>query len=457
LPLFDLMTPISPADLQNLKVSFDNLQGNLLKSHGRDRARHIFLTFTGSATAAGQFLATMGARHVVSANQQIADTAEHKASRNNLIFEQVLLSAAGYRYLGLVTDGFDPFFQAGMQAAQTRIFDPPPSSWQSEFREPVHALVIVAHDDNDRVEDREDEIRDAVQTFARVHVETGEAIHNVNGNVIEHFGYVDGRSQPLFFQDDVNADPHITWNPSAGPNLIIVRDPLGKSDDDCGSYFVFRKLEQNVRGFKQHEQDLADALGLTGGDRERAGAMVVGRFEDGTPVALQNHDGLHSPVPNDFAYPVTDPAGSRCPFSSHIRKVNPRGDSVTPRVTMDGEKAHRIARRGITYGGSQGPSDNIADNPTGGVGLLFQCCNQSLQNQFEFIQGAWANDPNFVKPATGEDPIIGQSRGTFTPGQWPDPWGSTNRVTFAFHSFVTLLGGEYFFCPSITFLKSLAG
>jgi hypothetical protein len=42
---------------------------------------------------------------------------------------------------------------------------------------------------------------------------------------------------------------------------------------------VFRKLEQNVRRFKQVEEDPADALELTGDDRERAGAMIVGRFE----------------------------------------------------------------------------------------------------------------------------------------------------------------------------------
>jgi len=457
MPLFDLPTPLTPTEVQNFTIALDNLQGNLLKSHGRDRARHIFLSFTGSAVSIRQFLATMGVHHIVSANQQIAQTLEHKAKGTNRMFEQVLLSADGYRYLGLSINGFDPLFQAGMKAAVGRLADPVPSSWQQDFRGAIHALVILANDDEDALGDREDEIRTAVHPFAHVHVEPGEAIHNKDGNVIEHFGYVDGRSQPLFFQTDVDAQPHSNWDPSAGPNHILIRDPLGTSNNDCGSYFVFRKLEQNVSGFKQREQELAAALKLPDADRERAGAMVVGRFEDGTPVVLQKQDGLHSPVPNDFAYPAVDPNGDRCPFSSHIRKINPRGDSIALGATLQAEKAHRIARRGMTYGGANGPLDNPADNPTGGVGLLFQCCNQSLQNQFEFMQEKWANNPNFARPATGQDPVIGQSLAAFTPGQWPDPWDSSNRLSFDFRTFVTLLGGEYFFCPSISFLKSLAG
>ena len=75
-------------------------------------------------------------------------------------------------------------------------------------------------------------------------------------------------------------------------------DPLSQ----FGSYFVFRKLEQNVRLFKDEEEKLADRLGLTGDDAERAGAMIIGRFEDGTPLAVQADAGSHSPVQNDFTY-----------------------------------------------------------------------------------------------------------------------------------------------------------
>jgi deferrochelatase/peroxidase EfeB len=43
--LFDLHEPLSSADLATYEAAFNNLQGNILKSHGREAARHIFLTF----------------------------------------------------------------------------------------------------------------------------------------------------------------------------------------------------------------------------------------------------------------------------------------------------------------------------------------------------------------------------------------------------------------------------
>ena len=34
-------------------------------------------------------------------------------------------------------------------------------------------------------------------------VERGDGIHNKNGDDIEHFGYVDGISQPAFFKEEI--------------------------------------------------------------------------------------------------------------------------------------------------------------------------------------------------------------------------------------------------------------
>src|SRR5262249_20727275 len=92
-----------------------------------------------------------------------------------------------------------------------------------------------------------------------------------------------------------------------------------------GSFFVFRKLEQNVRGFRSALADLTRVLG-PGSDVERAGAMAVGRFRDGTPIVPTT-----APTPgaelNNFTYAADDSSGKVCPFHAHIRKTNPRGDS----------------------------------------------------------------------------------------------------------------------------------
>src|SRR5439155_488625 len=91
------------------------------------------------------------------------------------------------------------------------------------------------------------------------------------------------------------------------------------------------KLEQHVRKFKEAEKALAKKLGLKSEeDRERAGAMIVGRYEDGTPLTLSEEDKMiGSAITNNFNYHETraglaDDKGLRCPFHAHIRKSNPR-------------------------------------------------------------------------------------------------------------------------------------
>ncbi|RKH09299.1 peroxidase, partial [Corallococcus sp. CA041A] len=134
------------------------------------------------------------------------------------------------------------------------------------------------------------------------HVQQGRAIRNRAGHGLEHFGYVDGRSQPLMLEEDIENEAELDgiahWDPAFPLSPVLVADPFamdsrrenqGKTDPLAfGSFFVFRKLEQRVRDFKSKEQHLADTLHLKGDDRERAGALIVGRFEDGTPVTLSS-------------------------------------------------------------------------------------------------------------------------------------------------------------------------
>jgi deferrochelatase/peroxidase EfeB len=213
---------------------------------------------------------------------------------------------------------------------------------------------------------------------------------------------------------------------------------------------VFRKLEQNVKGFREHAEKLAafHGNGTKPGD---VGAMIIGRFPDGTPLALPPSDGVVGPE-NDFRYSRSDPKGDLCPFFAHIRKTNPRGESG-----IRDEKSHRIARRGITYG-KRTPANEATDRlPETGVGLLFQCCQADLKKQFEFVQCQWANSSNHPKPRAGKDPVIGQSpNGSFPHLRFPNGSADGGSKPFEFHSYVTMKGGEYFFAPSITFLRNLA-
>lgn len=352
-----------------------------------------------------------------------------------------------------------------MKASGAVLDDSASADWEEGYRGEIHASVLLAHDDESELNREARRILQEVRQFADVVAgERGKAMRNKNCETVEHFGYVDGRSQPLFLKEDIDKEREkepgtVLYDPSAPVDLVLVPDPNGDGNLSFGSYFVFRKLEQDVLGFKKAEEQLADELGLKGPDEELAGAMVVGRFEDGTPVVLQKTDGQTDPVPNNFNYKA-DPSGLRCPFHAHIRKVNPRGDTTRLGELEERERRHRIARRGITYGERcKEPKDNPAmeDLPSKDVGLLFMCFQSNIENQFEFIQKQWANNEDFLLRKTGIDPVIGQHQKNQNPMEqsWPAVWGRSVKRPFSFHGFVTLKGGEYFFAPSLSALKKI--
>jgi Dyp-type peroxidase family len=434
-PLYELNRQLTEEDFQTYRAALSCLQGNILKSHGREATINVFLTFKpDKQLEVKQFLAEFSQKVTSAFEQEQQTQRRRKHPEISEHFANLFLSAKGYEYLDTPTKGFSREFLSGMEAAELN--DPPVSKWEPQFQKDLHAMALLAHDSVEDLTREHDWLRKRVRDIAHVSSERGNAIENATG-VIEHFGYLDGRSQPLFFSRDMEKETKRFWDPSAGPSLVLVRDPPGGSDEACGTYFVFRKLEQNVRGFRLREEALAKQLKLSGEDEELAGAMVVGRFEDGTPVATDTK--ANGKRENDFAYSIDDPNGNKCPFSAHIRLVNARRSSVE-------EKAHRIARRGITYGDPAPWGEDLDALPEKGVGLLFQCCQADLANQFEFLQ----------KASGVNDPVSGQSPNGRAPEmQFPRPWGSHGRKSCAFHGFVTMMGGEYFFAPSKYFLERL--
>lgn len=80
-------------------------------------------------------------------------------------------------------------------------------------------------------------------------------------------------------------------------------------------------------------------------------------------------------------------------------------------------------------------------------------------NQFVFTQQRWANGVGFPQAPSppGLDALIGQDAtqagGQVHPKKWDDASGGTEP--FDFKGFVTMKGGEFFFAPSLTFLRGL--
>jgi Dyp-type peroxidase family len=466
-------------DLNNNNL-FTNLQGNILKGHGRDFTTNIFIKFYDvKKEEVKKWISTFAEEKITSCKKQLKENELYKRNRvSSSVFYGFFLSAKGYEYLEKSTAAFEDSFVNTMENAQLN--DPIKENWEPGFRGELHAMILIGDDNPEKLATETRTILEQLDQLGEVTtIEYGNVLRNENNDGIEHFGYVDGISQPLFFEDELekyvqqnlgknNVNPAtikgLLFDPSADKDLVLVNDPLTDAKDAYGSYFVFRKLEQNVRKFKRDEKELADKLKIK--DSERMGAMIVGRFEDGTPVQVSEQEGMiGSGAFNNFDY---DNGGgkigdnSKCPFHAHIRKSNPRAN-VFP---ADDHKSHIMARRGIPYG-QQTMSEELGEDfhklPEEGVGLLFMSFQKSITNQFEFIQKSWVNNPTFPNfdntTPDGIDPIIGQDgNGNISKGIFPTTHEDNSPSSLkegSFESSVNMKGGEYFFAPSIPFLKTL--
>ena len=175
---------------------------------------------------------------------------------------------------------------------------------------------------------------------------------------------------------------------------VLIKDPATTEENSFGSYFVYRKLEQNVKAYKENEIALAKELfGAKANQQQKelTGAYLMGRFENGMPVLMSDQQHMLNGTKvdnkkvgdiNDFDY-KNDPDGAKCPFHSHVRKTNTRKEH---------DKAQIMARRGIVYGQRDvHPNDaKLEEMPTEDVGLLFMAFQNSITGQFEIMQKFWA-------------------------------------------------------------------
>lgn len=306
-----------------------------------------------------------------------------------------------------------------------------------------------------------------------IHVELGQDPYEVDkdgytcrrGPRVEHFGFRDGLSQP--FADLRLRDPgpgqgtpsrNRTWSPVA-PGELYLNLPDEDGQVAClpdnktlrchGTYVVFRKLEQDVVGFRSF---LADQAQGGEADAKKLAAEFVGRWPSGTPLVLSPDTERTAPpgredALNDFLFAADDPKGAKCPLSAHIRRANPRDTGGRGEA-----RRHRVLRRGISYGGSLLPLGSLGDGVA--RGMLFVAINSRIDLQFEVVQADWLNSGEFLGQAgLGRCPVVGHHAG--------GPLDSFRRAGEAapltgIPSFVTLRGGEYFFAPGIRALKAIA-
>lgn len=461
-----------PIDLTNPEAEafLSGIQGNIIKGHGRDHTAHIILKIVGEVPAARKWIVDFTQQFVTSAAVSRKMTMSWKTDIDSAgdPFFMFLLTAEGYRKLGFTDEQmpspvnipfggmqYDTYFKVGMKKPKDESLarklreDPPVDQWEAPYQDTIHAMVLLADDSKERLEHSITEITASVNgIFQTLTIERGDVLRRTFARgelVVEHFGFQDGISQPLMIKQDIDKEiaerGSAHWDPSAALSLALVEEPAAPGH--YGSFMVFRKLEQNVKGFWESVEELS---GKTGMSADESAALAVGRAQDGIPL-------LPAPVmvagadPNDFHYDQ-DEKGLICPYHAHIRKTNPRGD--VPRnlpPPKEFELARRVIRRGITYGAR--PDIN---QPAGGarpekeVGLLFMCFQSNL-DQFVIQQdGSDSND--FIVNDVGPDATIGHMSQP-KPQNWP------GNIKHTMANFVKLKGGEYFFAPSIGFLTGL--
>ena len=276
-----------------------------------------------------------------------------------------------------------------------------------------------------------------------------------DGQVQEHFGWADGRS-----------DPHV--EPGRPDDRFMLVHPgellLGHANEadagpppdlspwlPNGSFVAVRKLRQHV---DRLDDAVRDGVVPTEGaapmpDEETVRGKLMGRRRDGTPMVPGG-----SNANNNFSF-LQDPTGTSCPFHAHIRRANPReiGGAAA------GRRRPRIARRSMSYG----PPPRAGEAGDTERGLLFVAYNASLGEQFEVIQRWLAGGNSSGAGSDVADPLLGvpeNGRRRFFRFEHADQAyrvhldGSDDLFADP-RPLVTLEWGLYGFAPSVTALRAL--
>ncbi|OXE37071.1 MAG: hypothetical protein CGW95_03840 [Phenylobacterium zucineum] len=321
------------------------------------------------------------------------------------------------------------------------------------------------------------------------------------GRFIDHFGFVDGISQPRPRRPNQSSsglprdavalgEVVLGYANDRGDGPPKGFDALGAGDrpwdentawcdepriaalkfQKNGSYLVIRKIGTAVSAFDAWLDAqmglIADQTGLTRpAARALLKAAVLGRDEEGRALADTAMGDL-----NDFDYRA-DLAGLRCPHSAHIRRANPRRTEDNPQAPVEvrrefGRPTPRLMRRGMLFGQDKDHSK----------GLMFMAYAASISEQYEVIQ-RWLNGGNPTDVASGHnDPLTGirprDGEGSFRfIHQTVEANGSPKSIVLHVslpsaqplggsepgrHPFTPLYWGLYLFSPSRSALQVMA-
>jgi Dyp-type peroxidase family len=458
----------------SLKVDAQDVQGIVLRGYGGLPAASYLLLAVSDPVKAR---ATLGALHARIARGT-------PASRESAL--QLAFTHPGLVSLGLSEEarsGFSREFSTGMVTPHRSRFlgdvgDSAPERWQwgGPATPTVHALAIVLADSQTRL--------DATLTALQKELSSGgfRELRTLPASQLfgyEHFGFVDGISQPAidgyhegsselhrirpgeFLLGYPNEYDLYTERPLLEPSSDLSGhlplDPEGSPRHDLGrngTYLVFRQLRQDVPLFRAKLSELTrkpdGSVDLAA--RERLAARMVGRWPSGAPLIEAPYSDEPSKAQNnEFRYQREDPAGLKCPIGAHVRRANPR-DALAPspgtRDSLAVNRRHRLLRRGRTYG----PPLAEAETDKLDRGLHFIALNANIIRQFEFIQHSWLVDPRFNGMSGQADPLLS----ALPDNQFVVQGDPVSTRCTGLPRFVNVVGGAYFFLPGLRALRFLS-
>lgn len=402
-------------------LELEDIQGNVLRGYGMPCAAHLFVRIED---------AERGRRVLRSLAERV--TMENPGGWPGAVKPDwtlnLAVTARGLLALGLpeaVLETFPGEFLQEMEDRAARFLGDTgvsaPEHWDEGLRGAAHALVMIhaagVAERSRAIADVEQRIAESQAAITIVHRDLTEVLEGAR----EHFGFTDGFSQPALAGGPIRMRPgegvphgRSGWRPIRAGEFV-----LGYEDEDGGlpsapaapfglngTFMVYRKLEQDVAGYRKLIRQRAAALGL---DEETLEAKIVGRWRDGSPLVLSPlrpdpQIGSDPDRTSAFMY-GKDPQGFACPLGAHVRRANPR-DALEGGIERS--RRHRIIRRGMTYG----PPYAGATDDEHSRGLIFICFNASIHRQFEVIQN-WLLDGNPFGADDDSDFLLGRNNGDF--------------------------------------------